>query len=83
MDLEVTVQLNGEDVSRGYLYINVRRGQQIASFTYSRSYLMREDAFGLSPDLPLGEATIQGHGHREARHLVHCEAAKGRRGSLG
>lgn len=58
MELKVTVQLGGEDVPCGRLYTNVRRGHQSASFTYARSYLLRNDAFELSPDLPLGEATI-------------------------
>ena len=58
MELQVTVQLGGIDVPCGTLYTNVRRGQQSASFTYDRSYIHREDAFEISPDLPLGEATI-------------------------
>jgi hypothetical protein len=58
VELQVTVQLGGIDVPCGTLYTNVRRGQQSASFTYDRSYIHREDAFEISPDLPLGEATI-------------------------
>ena len=58
MELDVTVQMNGEDVPCGKLYTSVRRGHQSASFTYDRSYLLRDDAFALSPDIPLGEATV-------------------------
>ena len=58
MELHVTVQLDGMDVPCGTLYTNVRRGQQSASFVYDRSYILRKDAFEISPDLPLGEATV-------------------------
>ena len=58
MELQVTVQLDGMDVPCGTLYTNVRRGQQSASFVYDRSYILRKDAFEISPDLPLGEATV-------------------------
>ncbi len=58
MELDVTVQMNGEDLPCGKLYTSVRRGHQSASFTYDRSYLLRDDAFALSPDIPLGEATV-------------------------
>ena len=58
MELRVTVQLDGMDVPCGTLYTNVRRGQQSASFAYDRSYILRKNAFEISPDLPLGEATI-------------------------
>ena len=58
MELAATIQLGGEDVPCGRLFTSVRRGHQSASLTYDPSYLLRSDAFALSPDLPLGEATI-------------------------
>ena len=45
MELHVTIQLDGTDVPCGTLYTTVRRGQQSASFTYDRSYILRKDAF--------------------------------------
>lgn len=62
MELHVTVQLDGMDVPCGTLYTTVHRGQQSASFAYDRSYILRKDAFEISPDLPLGEATIHTNG---------------------
>lgn len=53
MNLQVTVQINGEDVPVGQLYANVRRGIEITSFTYDAKYLNRPDAFALAPDMPL------------------------------
>jgi serine/threonine-protein kinase HipA len=58
----VTVQLRGEDVPCGRLYTHVRRGVESASFAYDRTYLVRGDAFPLSPDLPLYEGTIHAAG---------------------
>lgn len=72
MELEVTVQLKGEDVPCGRLYTNVRRGHQSASFTYDRLYLLRNDAFELSPDLPLGEATVHTTGTPLFRAFEDC-----------
>ena len=62
MECLVTVQLRGEDVPCGRLYTHVRRGVESASFAYDRTYLVRGDAFPLSPDLPLYEGTIHAAG---------------------
>lgn len=59
MELTVTVQLDGEDISWGTLSTHVRRGRQSASFTYDRAYLLRKDAFDISCDLPLKDETIR------------------------
>ena len=59
MELAVTVQLDGEDISCGTLSTHVRRGRQSASFTYDRAYLLRKDAFDISCDLPLKDETIR------------------------
>ena len=62
MEFSITIQLGGEDVPCGTLYTHVRRGQENASFGYDAAYLSRNDAFSLSPDLPLGEGTIHSVG---------------------
>ena len=58
MELDVTLSLGKEDVACGRLYTSVRRGIERATFTYDPSYLARGDAFAISPDLPLGQASI-------------------------
>ena len=65
MELQVSVQIHGQDVPCGRLFCRVRRGVESSSFTYDRSYLLRPDAFALSPDLPLAEGAV----HSGARPL--------------
>ena len=48
MQLDVTVQIEGEDVLAGRLYQNVRHGDETATFSYAASYL--DDAHA-SPSL--------------------------------
>jgi serine/threonine-protein kinase HipA len=57
MEYGVTMQLNGCDVPCGRLFVNATRGKERSSFVYNESYLSRNDAFAISPDLPLGQAT--------------------------
>lgn len=54
MQLDVTVQIEGEDVLAGKLYQNVRHGDETATFSYATSYLDDARAFALAPDMPLG-----------------------------
>ena len=57
MQLDVTVQIEGEDVLAGRLYQNVRHGDETATFSYAASYLDDARAFALAPDMPLGPGT--------------------------
>lgn len=57
MQLDVTVQIEDEDVLAGRLYQNVRHGDETATFSYAASYLDDPRAFTLAPDMPLGPGT--------------------------
>ena len=48
MQLDVTVQIEGEDVLAGKLYQNVRHGDETATFSYATSYLDDARAFTLA-----------------------------------
>lgn len=58
MQLDVTVQIEGEDVLAGRLYQNVRHGDETTTFSYANSYLEDVRAFTLAPDIPLGPGTF-------------------------
>ena len=62
MQLDVTVQIEGEDVLAGRLYQNVRHGDETATFSYAASYLDDARAFTLAPDMPLGPGTFHSEG---------------------
>lgn len=64
MRYDVTVQLDGADVSAGVLFTAARRGVETVSFAYADSYLELPDAFPLSPDLPLVAGTQHAVGSR-------------------
>ena len=50
---DVFVAFDEEDVLAGRLYSQRRRGRESATFTYDSSYLERQDAYALDPQLPL------------------------------
>jgi serine/threonine-protein kinase HipA len=52
--VEVTVQIGGEDIVAGRLFMHARRGTESASFTYDQSYLGHPNAYTLDPALPRG-----------------------------
>lgn len=60
--LNVTIQLDGEDVQAGVLFPHVRRGVETATFVYDDAYLTQPGAFALSPDLPLVAGAIHSNG---------------------
>ena len=62
MQLDVTVQIEGEDVLAGRLYQNVRHGDETATFSYAASYLDDARAFALAPDMPLGPGAFHSGG---------------------
>lgn len=64
MELDVTVQIGGEDVPAGRLYLSVRRGVETATFSYDPSYLADPRSFSLGPDMPLGPGTFHSEGLR-------------------
>lgn len=64
MRYQITVQIEGEDVLAGTLFVNARRGLETASFSYAESYLQSNDAFALSPDLPLVAGAQHASGSR-------------------
>lgn len=72
MQLDVTVQIEGEDVLAGRLYQNVRHGDETATFSYATSYLDDARAFTLAPDMPLGPGTFHSEGLRDFRALEDC-----------
>ena len=72
MELDVTVQIGGEDVPAGRLYQSVRRGVETATFSYAPSYLADPRSFSLGPDMPLGLGTFHSEGLREFRALEDC-----------
>lgn len=64
MELDVTVQIGGEDVPAGRLYLSVPRGVETATFSYAPSYLADPRSFSLGPDMPLGPGTFHSEGLR-------------------
>lgn len=72
MECDVTVQIDGEDVPVGRLYQSVRNGTETATFSYTTSYLERDDAFAIAPDMPLGAGTFHSVGLGGFRALEDC-----------
>jgi serine/threonine-protein kinase HipA len=58
-EVEVVVQIGGEDVPAGRLWGHRRRGVESQTFSYSREYLTRDGAYELDPVLPLLEGPQQ------------------------
>jgi serine/threonine-protein kinase HipA len=52
-EVDVIVQIAGEDVLGGRLWLHHRLGRESATFAYAADYLAREDAYELDPALPL------------------------------
>jgi serine/threonine-protein kinase HipA len=52
-EVEVCVQIAGDDVLAGRLWSHRRRGVESQTFAYAAQYLARRDAFALDPALPL------------------------------
>ena len=52
-EVEVFVQIAGEDVLAGRLWSHRRRGAESATFSYAPEYIARSDAYELDPALPL------------------------------
>lgn len=68
MEYHVTLQASGEGIPVGTLYINIRHGQESASFRYDDSYLSLPQAFALAPSMPLTRGTL----HAPAGTLFHA-----------
>jgi serine/threonine-protein kinase HipA len=58
-EVEVLVQVGGEDLPAGRLWGHRRRGVESQTFGYSREYLARAGAYELDPALPLVEGPQQ------------------------
>jgi serine/threonine-protein kinase HipA len=58
-EVEVLVQLGGEDVLAGRLWAHRRRNVESASFAYAPRYLARRDSYPLDPALPLSSGQLQ------------------------
>src|SRR5271165_4752404 len=58
-EVEVVVQIGGEDVLAGRLWSHRRRGAESATFGYTGEYLARHDAYELDPGLPLSAGQQQ------------------------
>lgn len=58
-EIEVFVQLAGEDVLAGRLWPHRRHRTESQTFAYAPSYLERSDAYALDPALPLVSGQIQ------------------------
>src|SRR5450756_497250 len=58
-EVEVVVQIGGEDVLAGRLWSHRRRGSESATFSYTTEYLARRDAYELDPMLPLSAGAQQ------------------------
>ncbi len=58
-EIEVVVQIGGEDVLAGRLWSHRRRGMESATFSYETEYLSREGAYELDPMLPLSSGALQ------------------------
>ncbi len=72
MEYAVTIQLEGSDVPVGTLYAHVRRGVESASFRYDASYLARDGAFPIAPDMPLLDAPLHTQGEPMFRVFADC-----------
>jgi serine/threonine-protein kinase HipA len=58
-EIEVFVQIAGEDVFAGRLWPHRRQRTESETFAYSPAYLARKDAYALDPALPLVSGQIQ------------------------
>jgi serine/threonine-protein kinase HipA len=58
-EVEVFVQLAGEDVLAGRLWAHRRQGVESATFVYATAYLARKDSYPLDPALPLVTGQLQ------------------------
>src|SRR5215207_3125361 len=58
-EVEVFVQLAGEDVLAGRLWAHRRRRVESATFAYVPGYLARKDSYPLDPALPLVTGQLQ------------------------
>jgi serine/threonine-protein kinase HipA len=58
-EVEVVVQIGGDDVLAGRLWSHRRRGAESATFSYTEEYLGRDDAYELDPGLPLAAGQQQ------------------------
>lgn len=58
-EVEVVVQIGGEDTLAGRLWSHRRRGRESATFAYATEYLARGGAYALDPALPLVEGQQQ------------------------
>jgi serine/threonine-protein kinase HipA len=58
-EVEVVVQIGGDDVLAGRLWSHRRRGAESATFSYAEEYLAREDAYELDPGLSLSAGQQQ------------------------
>jgi len=58
-EVDVFVQIGGEDVAAGRLWAHRGRGIESQTFSYGRDYLAREAAYELDPALPLVEGPQQ------------------------
>lgn len=58
-EVEVLVQLGGEDVLAGRLWAHRRRKAESATFAYAAGYLARKDSYPLDPALPLVSGQLQ------------------------
>lgn len=63
--VEVFVQIDGEDVLAGELWSHRRRNRESATFSYSAEYLEHPAAFELDPALPLVDGLQQTPAGRE------------------
>lgn len=58
-EVEVFVQLAGEDALAGRLWAHRRRNVESATFAYAPEYLARRDSYALDPALPLVAGQLQ------------------------
>jgi serine/threonine-protein kinase HipA len=58
-EIQVFVQIAGEDVLAGQLWPHRRRSTESATFRYSSDYIGRADAYPLDPLLPFSTSAIQ------------------------
>jgi serine/threonine-protein kinase HipA len=58
-EVQVFVQIAGEDVHAGRLWPHRRRQVESATFRYSADYIGRDGAYQLDPSLPFGSGSIQ------------------------
>jgi serine/threonine-protein kinase HipA len=57
--VEVFIQIGGEDIAAGDLWMHRTGRSQSASFVYRPSYISRDGAYPLDPDLPLQTGQFQ------------------------